>query len=387
MNRKIIFGCTVMLLSLFACSGGGSKGSIKGSISGGEGETIYLVRQVNNKAVRTDSSVIGPDGQFTITPVQSLSLDFYSLQIGNDNLMLVTDSTESPVINSTRADFRKNAKVSGSESSQSIQELNASLEPLATRKDEMMAKSKDFSLTPEAKASLKSQMNDLNKEASAIIKKWIEGNTSNPASLAVLRMLDPKVEMALYKDVTSKLKEKVGETSLYKSILADLTRTEQAAKTPTLENPAGAAAGAISIGAMAPDIAQKDLEGNVRKLSDLKGKVVLLDFWASWCGPCRKENPFVVAMYKKYNKKGFEVFSVSLDNAQERWAQAIQQDGLIWPNHVSDLKGWQSQPAADYGVRSIPFPVLLDKQGKIVALGSDCRGEGLEMQIKQLLGS
>jgi thiol-disulfide isomerase/thioredoxin len=200
-------------------------------------------------------------------------------------------------------------------------------------------------------------------------------------------MLDPKVEMALYKDVTTKLKTKVGETSLYKSILADLSRSEQAAKTPTLENPAGGAAGAISIGAMAPDIAQKDLQGNVRKLSDLKGKVVLLDFWASWCGPCRKENPFVVAMYKKYNKKGFEVFSVSLDNAQDRWAQAIQQDGLIWPNHVSDLKGWQSQPAADYGVRSIPFPVLLDKQGKIVALGSDCRGEGLEMQIKQLLGS
>jgi thiol-disulfide isomerase/thioredoxin len=387
MNIKIIFGSVLLLSGMVACSGGGSKGSITGTVTGGEGETIYLVRQVNNKAVRTDSSVVGPDAQFTLTPAQALSLDFYTLQIGNDNLMLVTDSTESPVISTTRADFRKNAKVSGSEGSQGIQDLNVSLEPLAKKRDELLAKSKDFSLTNEAKATIKSQLADLNKEASASIKNWIESNTSNPASLAVLRMLDPKVETALYKDVMTKLKSKVGETSLYKSILADLNRTEQNAKTPSLENPAAGQAGAITIGAIAPDIAQKDLDGNMRKLSDLKGKVVLIDFWASWCGPCRKENPFVVAMYKKYNKKGFEVFSVSLDNAQDRWAQAIQQDGLVWPNHVSDLKGWQSQPAADYGVRSIPFPVLIDKQGKIVALGSDCRGVGLEAQIKQLLGA
>jgi thiol-disulfide isomerase/thioredoxin len=387
MKIKFVFGFALMALAFAACSAGGSKGNISGTVEGGAGETIYLLRQVNNKQVRTDSSVIGPDGQFTITPSQALALDYYTLQIGNDNLMLVTDSTESLVIKSTRADFRKNASVSGSEGTQGIQELNANLEPLAARKDELIQKSKDFSITPEAKASLKSQLTDLNKEASGVIKKWIEGNTSNPASLAVIRMLDPKVEMALYKDVTTKLKAKVGETSLYKSVISEITRAEQAAKAPSLENPAGGQSGAITVGAVAPDIVQNDLEGKPRKLSDLRGKVVLLDFWASWCGPCRKENPFVVAMYKKYNKKGFEVFSVSLDNAQDRWAQAIQQDGLIWPNHVSDLKGWQSQPAADYGVRSIPFPVLLDKQGKIVALGSDCRGEGLEMQIKQLLGS
>lgn len=384
---KLVFVSVVAISGLIACSSGGSKGSISGSIAGAEGETIYLVRQMNNKPVRTDSSVIGPDAQFTLTPSKSLTMDYYTLQIGNDNLMLVTDSTESVVVTSTRADFRKNAKVTGSEGTQGIQELNASLEPLADKRDELVTKSKDFSLTTEAKASIKSQLGDLNKEASEVIKKWIESNSSNPASLAVLRNLDPKVELALYKDVTTKLKSKVGETSLFKSIIADLARTEQAAKTPALENPAAGQGGRIAVGAMAPEIAQNDLDGKTRKLSDLKGKVVLLDFWASWCGPCRKENPFVVAMYKKYNKKGFEVFSVSLDNAQDRWAQAIQQDGLLWPNHVSDLKGWRSQPAADYGVTSIPFPVLLDKEGKIVALGSDCRGEGLEMQIKQLLGS
>ncbi|MDZ4750777.1 MAG: TlpA disulfide reductase family protein, partial [Flavobacteriales bacterium] len=208
-----------------------------------------------------------------------------------------------------------------------------------------------------------------------------------PAALPVLRMLDPRSEMSLYKDVLNKLQPKVGTTGMFKAIMGDVTKAEQTAKTPSLDNPGKAPAGKISVGVMAPDIVQKDLKGNTMKLSDLKGKVVLLDFWASWCGPCRKENPFVVAMYKKYNSKGFEVFSVSLDNTQDRWAQAIQQDGLTWPYHVSDLKGWQSQPAADYGVRSIPFPVLLDKEGKIVALGSDVRGEALESRIKQLIGS
>ncbi len=137
-----------------------------------------------------------------------------------------------------------------------------------------------------------------------------------------------------------------------------------------------------AIGASAPDIALTDPQGNIRKLSSLKGKVVLIDFWASWCGPCRKENPNVVNIYANYHDKGFEVFSVSLDKEKDSWLAAIAKDNLTWPNHVSDLKYWKSAGAASYGVTSIPFTVLIDKKGKIVA--KKLRGEELESKVKEL---
>jgi thiol-disulfide isomerase/thioredoxin len=137
-----------------------------------------------------------------------------------------------------------------------------------------------------------------------------------------------------------------------------------------------------AIGSFAPDIALTDPEGKILKLSSLKGKVVLIDFWASWCGPCRKENPNVVAIYQKYKDKGFEVYSVSLDKDREAWLAAIAKDNLIWLSHVSDLKYWKSAGAATYGVTSIPYTVLVDKKGKIVA--KKLRGEELELQVKEL---
>jgi len=109
---------------------------------------------------------------------------------------------------------------------------------------------------------------------------------------------------------------------------------------------------------------------------------VLIDFWASWCGPCRKENPHVVNIYSKYHDKGFEIFSVSLDKDKTSWINAIAKDNLTWANHVSDLKYWKSAAALDYGVSSIPYTVLIDKKGKIVA--KKLRGEALENKIKEL---
>ena len=139
----------------------------------------------------------------------------------------------------------------------------------------------------------------------------------------------------------------------------------------------------VAIGALAPDLEFPDPEGKMRKLSDLRGKVVLLDFWASWCGPCRRENPNVTKIYAQYHDKGFEVFSVSLDSDAASWKRAIEADKLVWPNHVSDLKKWQSQAAAIYGVRSIPSTFLLDKEGRIVQ--RDLRGADLERAVKQLV--
>ena len=139
---------------------------------------------------------------------------------------------------------------------------------------------------------------------------------------------------------------------------------------------------ALVAGMEAPDIEMADRDGKTRRLSDLRGKVVLIDFWASWCRPCRMENPNVVRLYGQYHDQGFEVFSVSLDNNRDAWLKAIEDDHLAWPNHVSDLRGWSSAAGRLYGIQSIPATVLVDPDGKILA--RNLRGKDLENKLKEI---
>jgi thiol-disulfide isomerase/thioredoxin len=143
--------------------------------------------------------------------------------------------------------------------------------------------------------------------------------------------------------------------------------------------------GSTLTGSEAPDIILAGLDGKQMRLSSLRGKVVLIDFWASWCGPCRRENPNVVRVYNQYKDKGFTVFSVSLDQDKGKWEEAIRADNLTWPYHVSDLQGWKSEAAKLYGVSAIPKTFLIDRNGIII--GKDLRGEQLERKLAEIFGS
>lgn len=145
----------------------------------------------------------------------------------------------------------------------------------------------------------------------------------------------------------------------------------------------------LNVGDKAPEIALKNPEGEVIRLSDLRGKVVLIDFWAAWCSPCRMENPNVVRIYDKYKDKnfkygdGFTVYSVSLDRNKTDWVRAIKKDKLKWENHVSDLKFWQSAPVKKYNVNGIPATFLIDEDGVILA--QNLRGRQLENALEAMV--
>lgn len=139
----------------------------------------------------------------------------------------------------------------------------------------------------------------------------------------------------------------------------------------------------LQIGKLAPEISLPNPDGTVVPLSSLRGKIVLVDFWAQWCRPCRLENPNIVDAYQKYKDKGFEVYGVSLDRSRENWLQGIEEDGLPW-THVSDLKYWQSEAARTYNINAIPASFLLDQEGRIIA--KDLRGPLLHQKLKEILG-
>jgi len=193
-----------------------------------------------------------------------------------------------------------------------------------------------------------------------------------PPSLAVINLLqqnnllDPDKYFDLYLSTAEKLKKQWPDYDVSKQFIEMVEKMKITA-----------------IGQVSPEIELPNPDGQMIKLSSLRGKYVLVDFWAKWCGPCRKENPNVVKAYEKYKDKGFEVFGVSLDKNKEDWIQAIEEDGLIW-TQVSDLKYFESKAAYDYNITGIPFSILLDPQGIIIA--KNLRGAALDKKLEEVLG-
>lgn len=381
---SLYFVITGSALSMISCFNSGTKGTISGKIDGAAGKSVYLESFINNRSVLTDSTVAGSDGSFAIVPSQPLEMNFYRVVVGNEKyVMLITDSTECPKITGELATLDETYKVDGSLNSETLRDLEMKCKPFNKKERESRMQFKKPGISDEERDMLSQQLVETKKQRSETIKTWLETNSSTPAALLAIQQLDPRTDMPLFTKVFAELEGSFGHSVIYKGMKQQvqmlMAKDKQAGG-----DPATASASPIAVGKPAPEIALSDPTGKVRKLSDLRGKTVLIDFWASWCGPCRRENPNVVKAYDAYNKDGFEVFSVSLDKAKEPWMQAIAADGLKWSNHVSDLKWWQSVAAEAYGVRSIPFTVLVDKEGNI--LGHNLRGAMLEDKLKAIYG-
>lgn len=213
---------------------------------------------------------------------------------------------------------------------------------------------------------IEQEYNKLEQGKREVLRNQLMANAGSPAALLLIEKLDISADFDVYDSVANAS----GRSYPFFKPAADLKQKVAFERKLATGNPA-------------PEISLPAPDGVETKLSSLRGKVVLIDFWASWCSPCRRENPEVVRIYNRFRDNGFEVFGVSLDRDRDAWLNAIEKDGLVW-TQVSDLKYWQSQAAQAYGVKSIPHTVLIDREGKIIA--RRLRGKALERKLEEVFG-
>jgi thiol-disulfide isomerase/thioredoxin len=222
----------------------------------------------------------------------------------------------------------------------------------------------EIQVDPKQEKRIQAEFTQAQAASTAKIKELIPQMGSHLVALWATNFLPAEKEMASLEDIANRLAKARPNHPQVKQFVANLQRLQ-----------------GVNEGAMAPEINLATPEGPNLALSSLRGKYVLIDFWASWCGPCRRENPNVVKTYAAYKDKGFEIYGVSLDQDREAWLKAIEKDQLVW-KHVSDLKYWSSAGAQAYQVNSIPQTFLLDKEGRILAKG--LRGAALDQYLAQL---
>lgn len=333
--KKAVFLFTILAIVSIATSYGQENITVKGQVIDNFYTKIYL----DNILAETEvaQAFIDENGNYELKG-EIEETDYFKLRLDDDTYMLLVIEPGENVTVQFNIDEPESSKITGSPSSVLYQKTNEGIKEI----DERIAKEK----------------NDY-------YVKMIE---KNPTSITCV-IYAGELDMEEFIETHRKLAD--GIRNIDNSYAQDYVMGVDAyAKT--------------GIGAVASEINQPTPDGDFVKLSSLKGQYVLVDFWAAWCRPCRGESPTLVSAYNKYNKDGFTIYSVSLDEAKSDWTDAIKKDGMGAWTHVSDLKGWSCEPAGEYGVSSIPANFLLDKDGKIIA--KDLRGAALEAKLKELFG-
>jgi peroxiredoxin len=340
---------------------------IKGQIQGKESGQINLLKYSNGRYIIEDSAKI-VQGKFELKGKTDLP-ELRMLSTGPRQVVAQFFAENGDISVKINVDSVNKAEIKGSKSNEDFSVLtkefmNNSKEIQVLQKKFMEAQqSKNEDGMKQARIDYEAMMQNQKVYAKNFIHEHPKSTVSPLIALmqfapemnahdidTLINFFDPSIRTSIY---VSELKK-----------IADRSRVTQA-------------------GAIAPDFTLNTPEGTPLSLSSLRGKIVLIDFWASWCQPCRRENPNVVILYNQYKDKGFDILGVSLDKEKAAWVKAISDDNLTW-HHVSDLKFWQSDVAIKYGIQSIPSTLLLDKDGKIIA--KDLRGDALAKKLEELLG-
>ncbi len=356
------------LVYFSACNNGGKTGNnftLSGTVTGMDEGKLYLVHQDSSQQNIFDTLQV-KGGKFTFTSNINEPTPYYMIsdpQAPGTPLVFFAEKGKVD-IEANVADLQ-HAKVTGAKNQEMYNEYRSSVAPLAAKADSIMKLS--MNVTDQSQTvQLQEAYMRLDEEESRLIRDFVKQHPEAHVSAFLIAskfLAQPQAEEIepLYNSLTPEVKN----STWGKQIAAIFNKVK-----------------ATSIGAVAPDFTLEDVTGKPVSLSSLRGQYVLVDFWASWCGPCRAENPNVVKAYNQFKGKNFTVLGVSLDKEKDKWLAAIEKDKLTWP-HVSDLKGWESSAAAMYGVQSIPANFLLDKEGKIVA--RNLRGEDLEKKLAELM--
>lgn len=368
----LLIGATAAIVS---CGNKKLNGAfeLKGKLSNSNGETIYLEKLSSAQPVIVDSAVVNENGEFDFLQYQP-KIGFYRIKLNQQNFaMLVLDSADKVNVTGDIKDLANTYKTEGSAETKLFLEFQEIAKQRDIRLDSL---NKAFQMLMEENKMDNKRMDSISNlfrgpyeaivnPSNMLLGEKIKQNANMYASIMAIQSLETDKFVDVYKALDAGLISKFPNDKnvrMFHDVVSKILSS--------------------TIGQEAPEINLPSVDGKELKLSSLRGKIVLIDFWASWCGPCRKEMPNVVKAYAKFKTKGFEIFGVSLDDNKDRWVEAIAKDGITWPQ-VSDLKKWDGDVVRNYNITGIPFTVLLDKEGKIIA--KNLRGEELEKKLAEVL--